>query len=66
MAKATFDTWLRGTVGTRENGVLSVTVRHAHGAEWLDKRLRPVIERTLNRVATEPVELVFVTKGENT
>lgn len=66
MPRAAFDTWLRSTVGTRENGVLQVTVNHPHGAEWLDKRLRPVIERALDRVATEPVRLVFVTKGENT
>jgi hypothetical protein len=67
MAPETYNQHLRGTTATvaHENGTVLVTV-HAAGdrsADILDHRLRPVIERTLARVAGEPVAVRFVGEG---
>jgi len=53
MTRATFDTWLRDSVclGTNSNPhALVVRVRNQYAVAWLEKRLYPVIERTLRRV----------------
>ncbi len=61
MTRATFDSWLRDTrVSEASNGVLVVEVRNQYGVEWLEGRLRPVIERTLNHVAGQQIEIEFV------
>ena len=63
MTGATFDTWIRGSkVKRAENGLWTIELRSVFAVEWVDKRLRPVIERTVARHA-EGVRLDFVAKG---
>jgi len=52
MTRATFDTWLRDTqcIGRDEDNTLVITVKNGYAVEWLENRLYPVIERTLQRV----------------
>ncbi len=61
LTRATFDTWLRPTraVG-REEEVLVVRVASVYACEWLESRLRGVVERALERVAGEPLRIRFV------
>lgn len=64
MTRATFDQHLRGSqVDPQSNGTLIVTVTNVHSVAWLDTRLRPAIERTLQQVAGEPVPVTFVADG---
>jgi hypothetical protein len=63
MAPETFNQHLCGTTATvaQDNGATLLTV-HARGdrsADQLDRRLRPVVERTLARVAGGPVAVTF-------
>lgn len=52
MTRATYDTWLRGTrVVATEGDTWTVYVRHAYAMDWLNARLRPVIDRTVARHA---------------
>jgi hypothetical protein len=60
MAAGTFDNNLRGSkLITADNGTWKIQVKRAGAVEWLDKRLRPTIERTVSRHAPG-VELEFV------
>ncbi len=61
LTRATFDTWLRPTraVG-REEGVLVVQVASVYAREWLESRLQGMVERALERVAGEPLQVRFV------
>ena len=60
MSKDTYNSWLRGSrVVAVDNGIWTVQVENPYAVEWVDKRLRSVIERTMNR--HQPgVELEFV------
>jgi len=63
MTRATFDTWLRGSqVIACEGDTLTVHVRHAYAADWLQNRLLQVIKRTLSRQADAEIELLFTTR----
>ncbi len=60
MTRATFDTWLRGSrVVSCEGQTLVIHVRHTYAVDWLENRLRPVIQRTLRRHAGPEVEVAF-------
>jgi hypothetical protein len=62
MARATFDTWLRGSrVVESGDGCLTIAVRHACAVDWLQNRLLSVIQRTVARHAAGEVEITFVT-----
>lgn len=80
MARATFDTWLRGsrvtaidgdapgpegTPGAR-GGTWTVYVRHAYAVDWLEHRLLPTIEGVVQRMAGQdaPGRLIFTTTPE--
>jgi len=60
MTNATFETWLRQSVGDEEDGTLSVRVVSHRAKEILDNRLRSTIERELYQVVGQPMELAFV------
>lgn len=47
MTKPTFDTWLKDTTARREGARIVVGVANEQAKDWLDARLRPVIERTV-------------------
>ncbi len=62
--RATFDTWLRGSRAIAcEDEALTVYVRHAYAVDWLENRLRPVIERTLQRLAGPSARVSFTTRA---
>lgn len=66
MTRGTFDNWLRGSqlvASNNGNGACTCTiaVRHRHAVDWLENRLRPLIEDTLSRHAGQPVHITFDT-----
>jgi hypothetical protein len=64
LTRATFETWLRPTraVG-RDNGVLVIQVASVYARDWLEGRLRGMVERAVERVAGEPLKVQFVVEG---
>ena len=60
MDPSTFDAWLRGAQLIRvEGNRWTVAVRSQTAAGWLEHRLLAVVERTLQRVAGERIEVTF-------
>ena len=60
VSRTNYDTWLDGTEGLRiEQGQLVVGTRSEFVTEWLQKRLRPLILRTLADLEDEPLEVRF-------
>ena len=63
MTRATFDTWLRGSqVVSQENSTLTVWVPHAYAVDWLQDRLKTMVDRTVERHAGQPLTVVFTNK----
>lgn len=63
MTKATFDTWLRGSrVIAEDEHSMVVDLKHDYAVEWIDKRLRGVIQRTLDR-QQKGLSVTFVANG---
>jgi len=64
MTRATFDTWLRGSrVVDYQQDTFVVHVRHAYAVDWLQNRLLPVIQRTLQRRAGPEAQVFFTARG---
>lgn len=69
MTKATFTTWFPlATAESYASGqtgppVLTIGVRNAYAKEWLDKRLRLMIERAVNQAAGIQVNVVFIDRS---
>jgi chromosomal replication initiator protein len=65
MTRATFDTWLRGShvIDYRQDDTFVVHVRHAYAVDWLQNRLLPVIQRTLQRRAGPEAKVLFTARG---
>ncbi|MDA1095801.1 MAG: DnaA/Hda family protein, partial [Chloroflexi bacterium] len=60
-----YDTWLRGSRGQSfERGAFTVAVSSAFVAEWLDRRMRSLIERTLIDIVREPVQVAITVATE--
>ena len=60
VSRANYDTWLEGTEGIRlEDSALVVGTRSEFVTEWLQKRLRPLIVRTLTDLVDEPFDIRF-------
>jgi chromosomal replication initiator protein len=60
VSRANYTTWLEGTEGIRLNdNTLTVGTRSEFVTEWLQRRLRPLIVRTLTDLAEEPLEVSF-------
>src|SRR5690606_4072151 len=60
VSRANYDTWLDGTAGLRvESDHLVVGTRSEFVTEWLQKRLRPAIIRTLTDLAGQPMDVRF-------
>jgi len=63
MPKASFETWARDTFAVRYDGhVLTVGTRNAYARDWLESRMKNVIERLLASAAAfgKPVCVEFV------
>ena len=60
VSRANYDTWLDGTTGIRiEADHLVVGTRSEFVTEWLQKRLRPAIIRSLTDLAGMPLDVAF-------
>ena len=60
VSRANYDTWLDGTTGVRlEQDHLVVGTRSEFVTEWLQKRLRPAIIRSLTDLAGHPLDVTF-------
>jgi hypothetical protein len=65
MTRATFDHWLRGSTLLEfekpGNGTarLVVGVKHHYAVDWLEHRLKPVIQRVVKRLVGQETELTF-------
>ncbi|MEK9658891.1 MAG: chromosomal replication initiator protein DnaA [Chloroflexota bacterium] len=63
--RPSYDTWLRESVGLAlEEGVLVVGVPTTFAAEWLERRLRGVIEEALGAVAPAGTGITFRVQGQ--
>lgn len=61
MTKATFDTWVKPTAALKlSDDVLTIGVRNAYALQWLDTKLRGMVERTANHAYGKPLEIKFV------
>ena len=59
-----FETYLRGTAGVALDGDrLSVTASSDFVTEWLERKLRPAVLRTLAEVAGRPLDVRFAVAG---
>ena len=60
VSEANYETWLHGTEGVRfEGSTLVVGTRSDFVTEWLQKRLRPLILRTVADLQNDPVDVAF-------
>ncbi len=60
VSSVAFETWFRGTAGYERTGSsFTVGVPTAFVADWLDKRMRSLIERTLSDLLRRHIELQF-------
>ncbi|MBM3139926.1 MAG: chromosomal replication initiator protein DnaA [Candidatus Rokubacteria bacterium] len=60
VSRANYETWLEGTEGVRLDGdTLVIGTRSEFVTEWLQKRLRPAIIRTLTDLAGRQLAIAF-------
>ena len=60
LSRANYDTWLEGTEGLRfDESRLIVGTRSEFATEWLRKRLRPLLLRTIADLAEQPLDIEF-------
>ncbi len=60
LSRANYETWLEGTEGLRlEESRLVVGTRSEFVTEWLRKRLRPLVLRTIADLAEQPLDIDF-------
>jgi chromosomal replication initiator protein len=60
VSSVAFETWLRGTTGdSRSPGSFTVSVPNVFVADWLDKRMRSLIERTLSVILKRHTAVQF-------
>jgi chromosomal replication initiator protein len=60
VSRANYDTWLDSTEGLRfTDNTLVVGTRSEFVTEWIQKRLRPLIVRTLTELAGQPIDIRF-------
>jgi hypothetical protein len=65
MTRATFDTWLQGTVVVSNVADhYQIAVKNEMAQEWLDKRLHETVQRTLKNFAGEAATVEFVVAAE--
>ena len=60
VSQANYDTWLDGTEGLRfQDHSLVIGTKSEFVTEWMQKRMRPLIVRTLTELANEPLDIRF-------
>jgi hypothetical protein len=61
VSQANYETWLKDTVGqSYEAGLFVVGVANPFAREWLEKRLRSLIRKTLMRITRQDLDVEFV------
>ncbi|MFQ5826927.1 MAG: chromosomal replication initiator protein DnaA [Dehalococcoidia bacterium] len=61
VSRANYETWLKDTVGqSYEAGLFVVGVANPFAREWLEKRLRSLIRKTLMRITSQDLDVEFV------
>lgn len=66
MTKVTFDTWLTNTTVELHNSTLTIADPSAYAKNGLEDRFRSFIERTVNRIAGQPLDIAFVVRNSIT
>ena len=65
LPRPTFETWLKPTEGVAENGqVFVVEAPTTFAVEWLEKRMFHSLQRTLEKVSGEPLQLQLQVRSE--
>ncbi len=66
VSKPNYDTWLRNSRGIScQNDIFVVGVRNAFAAEWLSKRLYPLVKRTLGDIVGREIDLQFIVSDQD-
>ena len=68
VSRPSYETWLRDTVGiSLDQDLLKVGVPTPFAAEWLERRMYQLIQRTVTGIANQPLHLQFhvVTQHRN-
>jgi chromosomal replication initiator protein len=66
VSKANYDTWLRDSQGIScQNDVFVVGVHNAFVAEWLTKRLYPLVRKTLANITGRDIGVQFVVRSQD-
>ncbi len=61
LTRATFETWLRNShLVACEDSVFVIGVANTYARDWLESRLRPVVERVLTRLTGRTASVRFV------
>ena len=56
--RSSYDTWLKGTVGlSLENGQFTIGAPSSFAAEWLERRMYQLIQKTVADVTAEPLQV---------
>lgn len=50
MTEKTFNTWLKGTTATQDDGVITVQVKNHYATQWLESRLKQTVDRAVESV----------------
>ncbi len=65
VSRANYNTWLRNSHGVSyDNGVFVVGTPSAFVAEWLTKRLRSLVKKTLTHVVGYDIEVEFIVRDK--
>ena len=65
LPRPTFETWLKPTEGVAENGqVFVVEAPTPFAVEWLERRMFHALQRTLDKVAGQPLQLKLQVRSE--
>ena len=58
--RSSYETWFKGTSGlTLDGDALTVAVPTPFAAEWLERRMHQLIQRTIAKVAASPLQVHF-------
>ncbi len=58
--RSTYETWLKDTVGLdQQSQKLVVGVPNAFTAAWLEERMFPLVQKTVQKISQKPLEVVF-------
>ena len=64
LALPTFDTWLRSTEAlSLDDATLTVVASTPYAHDWLNTRLKPLVERTAGRIVDRPIAVTFTDPG---